>query len=374
MANNWLIHKIFGELDLHKPSLGRPDVPDLWEKLLADKRPVEKRQLVCGYCLSERDEQVPMYVWQRDDGMKIGVHQYGDAERRHTEPESDEHKAYKERVFRVATEAGFTATTEAFSEDLSIRSDVLISGSAGPIGWEVQRSRARASAIGRRDANALRNGVTAAWHTDLLSLAKRNEVAWLRTDNLPPQAIARRGYIAMGGVTRLRWERCDSRRATPCPARGRGRCGQLHPEPEPDRADLDHVVRSIAGCGIVRITLKGAQRNRKLWVPADDRERCADAGLLIPDQPKPAQRPAKDGKASRRDPTCAPGRMPVVTLPSSTPYLDWRSPKHFARQPGPCRICGKTAHLLDEDGRHCHKACAEVELGDRRFPRRGESS
>jgi len=43
--------------------------------------------------------------------------------------------------------------------------------------------------------------------------------------------------------------------------------------------------------------------------------------------------------------------------------LDWsdRSRHHLAR-PARCRVCGQVAQLRDEQGRACHKVCAEREL------------
>lgn len=376
MANNLLVHEILGRLDLQQPDLGIPAGRTVWKELLQDRRPVGERQLICGYCLRDHDERVPMYVYERG-ALRIAAHQYGDAERRHAEPESDEHKAYKARVYRVATDAGFNAVAEGTASDRKVRSDVLISGAAGPIGWEVQRAHQKASVTARRDAGARRNGITVAWHTDRMSLASRNEVAWLRTDDLPAIVIERRGYIAMGGVTQLNWLRCNDRNPAPCPVRGRGRCGHLHPEPEPDRADLDYVVRRVAEGALTRIILKGVHRDRKLWVPAADRDRCADAGLLLDTDVHRQQlarltRPLDGTGTSDADPTCTPGRrLPADPgIPSPRPalahttavILDWSARHHVAPAPGPCRVCRNSAYLLDDHGRHCHKTCAEAEL------------
>lgn len=44
------------------------------------------------------------------------------------------------------------------------------------------------------------------------------------------------------------------------------------------------------------------------------------------------------------------------------PALNWST--HAVAGPGyakPCRICGRWALLVDEQGRPCHKVCAEQE-------------
>jgi hypothetical protein len=48
-----------------------------------------------------------------------------------------------------------------------------------------------------------------------------------------------------------------------------------------------------------------------------------------------------------------------IEVSRGVPVLDWRDRSHFASRPGPCRICGKPAHLLDDAGRHAHKVCVE---------------
>jgi hypothetical protein len=41
--------------------------------------------------------------------------------------------------------------------------------------------------------------------------------------------------------------------------------------------------------------------------------------------------------------------------------LDWREPKHWdGRRALPCRYCGTTTHLRDDDGQPAHKVCAEA--------------
>lgn len=43
--------------------------------------------------------------------------------------------------------------------------------------------------------------------------------------------------------------------------------------------------------------------------------------------------------------------------------LDWSDRSaHLLARPARCRVCGQVAQLRDEQGRACHKVCAEREL------------
>ena len=44
----------------------------------------------------------------------------------------------------------------------------------------------------------------------------------------------------------------------------------------------------------------------------------------------------------------------------STTFLDWRASSHWARAPGPCRHCGGSTQLLDDDRSPAHKVCGEA--------------
>lgn len=44
--------------------------------------------------------------------------------------------------------------------------------------------------------------------------------------------------------------------------------------------------------------------------------------------------------------------------------LDWR--KHrLGTRPAKCRFCGRPAWLRDENGKPCHKGCAELDIEQR---------
>lgn len=45
------------------------------------------------------------------------------------------------------------------------------------------------------------------------------------------------------------------------------------------------------------------------------------------------------------------------------PRLDWRSRAHYGGPVRPCRICLEPSWcFVDDDGRPCHRTCAEMEL------------
>lgn len=42
--------------------------------------------------------------------------------------------------------------------------------------------------------------------------------------------------------------------------------------------------------------------------------------------------------------------------------LDWSASEHWSDDAKPCRCCTTATHGRDEQGRPCHKSCAEAEL------------
>ena len=42
--------------------------------------------------------------------------------------------------------------------------------------------------------------------------------------------------------------------------------------------------------------------------------------------------------------------------------LAWSGDRHWSETVSPCRCCGTGTHVRDEQGRPCHKRCAEAEL------------
>jgi len=334
-------HVGFGlELKLEREDLGHPEIPDLWEhvyreqKIFAARRiPVEKRGLQCaGIC---RDQGVIawMHLRQRANGRREAVHQRAEDEARHQAAETDEHKAYKERIVRVAVEAGFTADTEVTAR--GIRTDALVEADGRRVGWEVQLSTAEHDgprSVRARAQRAVRNGITPAWHTDRRDYADRRDTQWTRSDRLPAEVIAKNGDLrVVSGYRVLDFFRCDVTADLPCPDSAvYRRCGKLHAVPKPRDILFDDMVRGTAGGEVVPLEYRLKTRVHRFWVPSDDRDRYLDllegrsgndnAGDGLGEEPEPP------GGASLNGPTCRPweqqNRGPAPTQsPTASPAL-----------------------------------------------------
>ncbi|MDP5310452.1 hypothetical protein [Streptomyces poriferorum] len=361
MVNDKLWHTDLGELDITKPNLGRRDLPGLWELLLQDTRtPLSRRQLQCGGVCRQLGYVEWMHVYERQ-GKRIAAHEAKTAERRHASNESPEHKAYKERTVRVATEAGHRAEAEVRTQDGKVRSDVLIYGAtAMPTSFEIQRSFETDGSIRRRNKASFDHGILAAWHTDDTQMFERNEVAWTRTDNnLPPRAIRDGAHLQVrGGYRYLDMEKCDERRARPCLTKRTGKCGKWHPVSTPRQISYDDFVRGVAAGDVVQAGVKEFRTTFHFWTTSQELDRYEDAEGLSVRPSGPSPRRAATG-ASLQDPTCrVRPRIEVRT----GPVLDWRDRSHWSATNAPCRYCGAPTHLRDEAGRPADKTCAEAQL------------
>lgn len=78
-----------------------------------------------------------------------------------------------------------------------------------------------------------------------------------------------------------------------------------------------------------------------------------------PDDKSPQTQEQIPGPEEDSQPPTRPRRTITICPPS---LLDWSNRVHFSPDPAPCRICGKPAYLLDDDGRYAHKVCVEGEL------------
>lgn len=304
------------KLELNHDDLGHPEIPGLWDLLYAQDRSyatqrvsVPNRGLQCaGVC---RDQGVVAWMYLRESsGRREAVHQRAEDEARHSAPESDEHKAYKERTLVVAESAGHYAETEVTAPGRRIRTDALVHGPDGlRIGFEFQMSGiASGSAITPgtvryRFRQASEAGITPAWHTDRRDLGSRNDAHWTRSDKLPPEAIRHgRDLQVWTGVRRLIWERCD-RMPTPCPVKRTGSCGKHHALPEPSPIPFDDLVRKAASGELVPLDFKLSTRVNRFWVPAADRDRYLDAGGAPVDEDDETESP---DRTSQDRPTCRP--------------------------------------------------------------------
>lgn len=269
-----------GVLDLDEDDLGHADVPDLWERLRRDKRPMPERGLYCPTCIKERPREPEwMYVYERADGLKIAAH-YNPDHKPHPH-ESDVHVAYKERIARAAEQGGFRAELEARTVNGKARSDVRVIGDGGKeFGFEPQLQDPGAAAIRRRDRARREVGILPVWHVtdpyhDLIDNA-----AWARTDkDLPAHYIRDSQRLEVrGGIYELIMEKCDRFSSSICPVQRTGRCGQYHPTWKIAARQLDDLVREIAAGESVSVVQKFARFTRWFWTSAADRQRYVDNG------------------------------------------------------------------------------------------------
>lgn len=342
MPNYKLRHVEYGELDIRLPDLGRPDLPWLWELLEADeRRPISRRQLLCGGICWELGHREWMHVYERQ-GRRVAAHQSRAGEKRHEARMSDEHKAYQERTVLAAEAGGLRAETEVRTPDGKVRTDVLIHGAAEqPIGIEIQRSRISDKTVRARTKNASDRGILAAWHTDRRDLFERNEVAWTRTDQgLPIEAIRNDAHLRIrGGVRRLDMVRCDARQARPCPVKRTGHCGGWHPVSSPVELPYDDFVRMTATGELVQASVKERRQTFRFWTRADQRDRYV-ASL----SDEPAVRPAP------RSPATAPSPGAPTCRPRPAKVSSVEAPVRPRATPGQCSAgvvpCGAPARLF----------------------------
>ncbi|MGW0208360.1 hypothetical protein ACWDZ8_22000 [Streptomyces sp. NPDC003233] len=331
MANIVWHTKLRIYLDLTQDDLGHPEFPDLWETVYRTDRlyaargvPVADRDLQCGGVCQQAGVEAWMHLRLRA-GRREAVHEKAEDEERHTVPMSDEHKAYQERILRVAEEDGFRADSEVRTRvgRSWIQTDTLVEGADGRrIGWEVQLSSAGVHgprSVRARAAKAEKNGITPAWHTDRADYARRNDTQWTRSDNLPAYVIAKTGDLrVVSGFRALDFWLCDIRAVYPCPNDVR-RCGRFHATPKPRDVLFDDLVRRTAAGTIVPVHFRVGGTTHRFWVTAADRDRFED--LRSDDtQLPPVREPDPSARASRNRPTCKPS-LPALSAPAPGPEL-----------------------------------------------------
>ncbi|MFH8751952.1 hypothetical protein ACH4GK_33850 [Streptomyces rimosus] len=215
-----------------------------WERLVEDNRDSTRRRLVkCAWCWDESYVTHWMKTYTR--GGRVISHQPGEsADHPYWELESDEHKAYCDRVERVGSDEGFSATREAVGG--LTRSDVLLVGERS-VSYEMQHSPFKAKygpkERTRRALAAKRDAV--AWHTDSEIIARGAKVAMLRSDvaTLPQIENPRYELRILGGYRRVIVWTCTAREGHRCPERRFSGCSATHVDSEPTAITLDDFIR-----------------------------------------------------------------------------------------------------------------------------------
>jgi hypothetical protein len=316
------------ELNLSHEDLGHPDRPGLWEELHGHCRP---GVLKCVECL-QRDPGCPQYMYVRvSRGRRIACH-LNTGIRAHPAAESPRHRALKERIALTAERAGYRARLEDTANDGSRRTDVMVHGTDGLLlGCEVQVSHITPQAVIHRGRIAFQQHIRPLWTVDDTRAAPIDRVPWARIDNLPLEILTARNnrLDVRGGVRTLRMERCDERRVSPCPQRGRGRCGRWHGEWDPLGIALEDMITRAAAQGLVPLYQRRNTGRGGWWMWVSD----LDKQEFLAGQPEPLpsylhtgpdndDRAAADQQPVPPDPLChygeQAGRPIEVPLPRDT--------------------------------------------------------
>jgi hypothetical protein len=122
-----------------------------------------------------------MYLKMSSAGRRYAAHL------RHSEsewaPESDEHKALKERIARAAVTGGFEATIE--DRGAHRRTDVLVRGPDVLLGCEPQLSPISVSSVRRRSQIAYDDRIIPLWTTNSRTANVIDQAPWARIDSMP---------------------------------------------------------------------------------------------------------------------------------------------------------------------------------------------
>lgn len=416
MANG-VFHTGLGvEINLNLPDLGHPGCLGLLEEIT---RPVDQRDrqlLEClenhhrGYCQAEAEDRSPWMTIRRRTGGGITTLVAAHLPVRHhpTAEEGDKHKAMKERIARAADRRGLRAQVEAPTGDGRVRTDVLVTGPAGRIGWEAQYSPITATTVRRRSQAAVERGITPMWVTNTRDAALIDRTFWARVDDLPWQAIASpRTMLIRGGTRHLERWKCMPSSDRICPKTGNPHgCGRLHvgwylPDlciPQRRPMAVDALVVASADGTYVPLSLPGRHDSRtttRMWVPAEDRETWSTIVDDTTPEPGPEDNPDRkltftgeeidrtcrygeettefNDPRSRRDTTDATGLRTFDATPTSRfaiprrhtgPFLTPAERTAAARlhrcppdQIGPCAGCGTLIHRYGPRGAHACSAC-----------------
>ncbi|MFE2547689.1 hypothetical protein ACFXGI_03935 [Streptomyces sp. NPDC059355] len=247
-----------------------------WKQLVADNRDSTRRQLVkCAWCWDDDKVTHWMRTFCRNGGRVIAHQPNECADHPYQALESDEHKAYCDRVERVGESEGFESRREARASDGRTRSDVLLVGDLH-LSYEMQhspfkqgygaRERTRRSLAAKRDA--------VAWHTDSSIIATGASVAMLRSNQarLPQIENPRYELRILGGYRKVLAWKCTSREGHRCPLKRFAGCGSTHVDSQPTAITLDDFIRQ-APAGLVvpvrpleRSGFWTTNRDYQIWV------------------------------------------------------------------------------------------------------------
>jgi hypothetical protein len=294
------------ELQPRQHHWGHSARPELRE-LIARDRPhgVSGRKLLCLLCMRLRAARglPPVPVWMTFVESPTGpVFRHENGQQPHQEhmPESDTHKALKEREASAWEQAGAQVRMEEWRPRAKRRPDVLAVRAGLTVAGEVQHTTITPGMVGRRQKALSAAGDRVVWTTDrdATDVAFLRRVPHLAVPALDDHKMYQRSRTPLlnvvTGWTFFEAQRCgwaDAWRGTNrCPVSGRSvPCGRLHLYPTLNvkeykaSADarfpfgktvhLDHLLEGILNESWVPYR---AAENRTTWVPADAYEKVVD--------------------------------------------------------------------------------------------------
>ncbi|MFJ2081309.1 hypothetical protein ACIOBK_02070 [Micromonospora chokoriensis] len=314
------------ELQPRLPLWGHPGQPGLRERVAADRpHGIGGQKLLCLLCMRSRARNglPPAPVWMTLAEGPYGAifrHADGRSPHREHEPESDTHKALKERKARTWQSVGGTVEVEVWRPRARRRPDVVATGPVLTVAGEVQHSVATRQTIQSRQKALRKAGDRVVWTTD----RGAGDITFLRpVPHLSVPALSdhrlylseTRLEIGAGAITfetqRCGWadlwtgtSRCPvTRRAVPCGllhqyptfnpnSYSREKVAMTAVYPCGSRLHLDHLLEGI----LHESWLPYKNRDRIVWIPATAHENVAtERGGTV--------ELAESGTAVRRDRT-----------------------------------------------------------------------
>ncbi|WP_034260710.1 hypothetical protein [Actinospica robiniae] len=363
-------------LNLTLPDLGHPQYPGLWEEIYRPRR-FDRSLLRCTWTTNGVTCPGAMYVQVRD-GARVAVHcDTKIAAHPLAAPESDVHKALKERVARSAQQGGFDAEVEESASDRARVTDVLVTGTGGRrVGWEIQLSGIAPRRVVERSNLARSDGITPLWAVDKPTASPINRAPWARMDEITDWRIAAgRALFIRGGVRSLRMRPCEPAWFERCPAHAalpKRFCDGKHPRLEPKEIHLEDLVVGSACAQFVSLFVPARKKTAGgwfFWLTAPEKQEFLQGspeaqpygfhygepstiGRVHVPRDRDSALDATAWRAAPPSTDFATGRL----LPPVPPVEAWQYAE--VGDPAPCIVCGRPAHLRHPGtGQPAHKVC-----------------
>lgn len=291
------------ELNATVLNLGHPELPGLWETLLA-ARPFRPGTLEC---LAPHDcPRWMLPVEDRGRGVRYFRH-YSVAEISELAVKSDEHKATQEYISTRAIREGLKASVEHRASGGKRIKDVWVTGGVIDLACEVQFSYIHPSTVARRVELDQADGDTPLWIANDPNSPIINRAPWSRVPKATAQRIAAgTASLLHGGVMATTWEQCGYREPL-CPDTKRKPCGRKHVYLDNARGvHLDQLVIGAATGKYKPTRRRDGRSIRHIWLSAADYERYHDDQDSAPQQ-KPDDEKEIDPEPRELDYTCRYG-------------------------------------------------------------------